>query len=170
MVIVTAFENKLNSAFRAEGLITLQQQLFCFHCREFYTFEHNDKPENCLKCGATLDTGEFARPDIVIVWMRTTFDRLLDSAPVFNYAVVRVDGRDLHRKNRKHIMYDHHQFTKFREADIPVFIVYNDELDDSDPWVWTAMARYFFECMKNPEMYKRYLAQKSIIERTKRPF
>lgn len=171
VVIVTPWENLFVSAFEKEGINILQQQLFCFHCRNFMRWEHNDKPEYCPTCRHTLDTGEFARPDIVMDlasdmrWAQHGW-----GTKFYRYGVVRVDGKEIHLKNRKHMMHDYHQFTKFwSECQIPVFIVYNHELKKCDPWVHTAMARYFFSCLQNPEMYERYLRQGSIIERTMRP-
>jgi len=134
-------------AFKDIGVTPLQFQIYCFTCRQFFTFKDYIPPEQCWAGAHKWTKGEFCRPDLVL--HKGKFD-----------AVVRVDG-SIHDK-KKNIKVDHIQNKTLLEHGIKVFIIRNEQIVEYsnrklrviDNWIPMAYASMIWLMMDKDKLYK----------------
>jgi hypothetical protein len=161
-VYPTESEILLRKAFEELHFPVITDNVYCFKCGNHYPADK--PPDNCYICGITWKEGDSALPDIILKWYR--WNSIADKMDITT-GVIRVDGYEMHTRNRKRINKDYWQVQSFRDHKIRVFIVYNHEIED--PKERLAFARRVIGYMEGDDaLYEEYYRSKEMKERVKR--
>lgn len=155
----TKCEFLLEGFLREAKIPYLINQVFCFECDRFYTYESMDMPKRCHYCSVNFikeniygERGHLSRPDF-----------LLDYDGKKKLGIIRVDGK-VHDKIKATRIRDYHILNSFKERGIKIFIVKNEMLLKRTVKEIREFVIDIDEMMKDDSLYSKYEKSKGFKE------
>lgn len=136
-------------------------QVFCFSCNKFYSFESREMPDKCAFCKITfkgIDKGCISRPDYILDFN----DGKIDLKKI---GILRIDGA-VHDRIKATRISDYYIWQAFKERGIKVFIIRNETFLELTVKELREIFQGIKVCMLSNDAYDRYARSKEFEELT----
>ena len=170
--IRTKFEYLFEGFLKEAGLPYLVNQVFCFSCNKWFTYENREMPEGCYYCRINFKTksrfdterGYISRPDFLI-----NKNNKEDEFDLSKISIIRIDG-NVHTVKSTSIR-DYFILNDLLDLGVKVFVITNDELLS----LTVAQIKSKVEAIKTmindkDGLYRQYIKSKEFEEKTFCPF
>jgi hypothetical protein len=165
--IRTKYEYMAESFLKEAGIPYHINQVFCFTCDKFYSFESREMPSQCALCKISfkgIEKGCISRPDFILDF--SDFD---SSVQIRNkrsrIGILRIDGA-VHDRIKATRISDYHILQSFKERGIKVFIIKNEELAEKTIKEIREMFSNIKLMMEDDNLYDKYINSKEYKSKT----